>query len=436
MKKLLKYAPTDLLVKQRIALIREMGKSSVKDAKTSSMISSSLSSTKGKKEAPSLTFKDFTVPFDSNKYDIREDAKPQLNEIGKALQKLFSEQKDIPAGKKDVPRFEIAAHTDEKGTDEFNLMLSEERAKAVKSYLVQHFKIPDEALIAQGYGNRVPLCKIENSEECHAMNRRIEIVRMNGSEEQIGSSPRPSQADSIEEAKRFSIESAQLYKQGHYQEAILLAQRSLVIMEKELGPDHPDVALSLSNLAVLYNHMGDYAKAEPLNKRSLAIYEKALGPDHPDVALSLSNLAAVYDYMGAYTKAEPLYKRSLAIYEKALGPGHPDVAASLNNLAQLYDHMGDYAKAEPLYKRSLAIWRRHLALTIHMSRVASTTWLQFMMIWVHILKQSPYISAPWRSMRRLSALTTRMSRRASTTWLNYIQQWATMPRPSLYISAP
>ncbi len=33
---------------------------------------------------------------------------------------------------------------------------------------------------------------------------------------------------------------------------------------------------------------------KPLYKRSLAINEKALGPDHPDVAVSLNNLAALY----------------------------------------------------------------------------------------------------------------------------------------------
>jgi hypothetical protein len=40
--------------------------------------------------------------------------------------------------------------------------------------------------------------------------------------------------------------------------------------------------------------LGDYAKAEPLFRRSLAILEKALGPDHPSVATSLENLAALY----------------------------------------------------------------------------------------------------------------------------------------------
>lgn len=36
---------------------------------------------------------------------------------------------------------------------------------------------------------------------------------------------------------------------------------------------------------------GMHAEAEPLFKRSLAIDEKAYGPDHPDVASDLKNLA-------------------------------------------------------------------------------------------------------------------------------------------------
>ena len=41
-------------------------------------------------------------------------------------------------------------------------------------------------------------------------------------------------------------------------------------------------------------------------KRSLAIREKALGPDHPDVAQSLVNLAALYRKTGRDKEAEPL----------------------------------------------------------------------------------------------------------------------------------
>lgn len=38
---------------------------------------------------------------------------------------------------------------------------------------------------------------------------------------------------------------------------------------------------------------GNYDEAEPLFTRALAIREKALGPEHPDVASSLNNLAVL-----------------------------------------------------------------------------------------------------------------------------------------------
>ena len=49
--------------------------------------------------------------------------------------------------------------------------------------------------------------------------------------------------------------------------------------------------------------------AEPLYKRSLAILEKALGPDHPDAAAALNNLAELYCNQGRYPDAEPLFAK-------------------------------------------------------------------------------------------------------------------------------
>jgi CHAT domain-containing protein len=137
-------------------------------------------------------------------------------------------------------------------------------------------------------------------------------------------------------------------EQGRYAEAEPLYQRSLAIREKALGRDHPYVAQSLNNLAELYRNQGRYADAEPLSRRSVAIRENALGRDHPDVALSLNNLAGLYQAQGRYADAEPLFKRLLAIRENALGRNHPDVALSLNNLAELYRNQGRYADALPL----------------------------------------------------------------------------------------
>jgi tetratricopeptide (TPR) repeat protein len=93
-------------------------------------------------------------------------------------------------------------------------------------------------------------------------------------------------------------EAIELYQQGKYDRAVIVAEKALEVAEANVGPNHPDVATSLNNLAALYYTQGDYAKAEPLYKRSLAIREKALGPNHPVVAISLNNLAVLYKTQG------------------------------------------------------------------------------------------------------------------------------------------
>ena len=148
----------------------------------------------------------------------------------------------------------------------------------------------------------------------------------------------------IEEVKR-------LYRAGEYDRGVIVAKKALAVAEKNAGPNHLDVGLSLNELGVLYKTQGKYAFAEPLYKRSLAIVEKALGPDHPDVASSLNNLAGLYKSQGKYALAEPLIKRALAIDEKALGPDHLDVAMSLENLADLYRATQRVAEAEKLEQR-------------------------------------------------------------------------------------
>ena len=83
--------------------------------------------------------------------------------------------------------------------------------------------------------------------------------------------------------------------------------------------------------------------------------ENALGPDHPDVAQNLNNLAMLYDSQGLYEEAEPLYQRALAIREKALGPEHPNVATSLEDYADLLRETNRESEAAKLDARAKAI---------------------------------------------------------------------------------
>jgi CHAT domain-containing protein/Tfp pilus assembly protein PilF len=129
----------------------------------------------------------------------------------------------------------------------------------------------------------------------------------------------------------------------------------LTIQEKTYGPDHPNVALALNNLAYALSGMGRKKEAEQLYRRSLAIREKSLGPDHIDVAVSLDNLAILLGDDDRYAEAEPLARRSLRVREGALGERHPLIADSLNNLAVILDNTGRPLEAEPLLKRALEI---------------------------------------------------------------------------------
>jgi hypothetical protein len=86
---------------------------------------------------------------------------------------------------------------------------------------------------------------------------------------------------------------------------------------------------------MLLRDQADFTAAQPLCERALAIRETVLGPDHPDTATSLSNLAGLLQVRGHFTAARLLYERAVAICETALGPDHPDTATILHNLAGL-----------------------------------------------------------------------------------------------------
>ncbi len=107
-----------------------------------------------------------------------------------------------------------------------------------------------------------------------------------------------------------------LNAQGRYAEAERFARKAFKLSSKEFGPDHPNTAILLNNLAELHRTQGRYAEAEPLYQRSLAIREKALGPDHPDVAATLENYAALLREVDFDAEAAEMEARAEAIRAK------------------------------------------------------------------------------------------------------------------------
>lgn len=71
--------------------------------------------------------------------------------------------------------FLIAGHADRKGDPQFNLDLSQARADAVRDYLVDHFGLEADQLIAVGYGFEHPKIVDDPYDE---RNRRVEIINL------------------------------------------------------------------------------------------------------------------------------------------------------------------------------------------------------------------------------------------------------------------
>ncbi len=151
-----------------------------------------------------------------------------------------------------------------------------------------------------------------------------------------------------------------LRQRSQYKESEPFLTHALEIQEKTLGPEHPDVASSLHDLAWLYHDEGKFAQAEPLLIRELAIREKAFGLEHPDVATSLNTLAEIYMHLEKYDEAQPLLMRAKAILEQSGVSGSVSMSNILHNLARFYSGQGKYEQAESLFQRAIAIYEKTL----------------------------------------------------------------------------
>lgn len=94
-------------------------------------------------------------------------------------------QEDIAAINRDVTSLdtwgnasiEVAGHTDSRGSDAYNMKLSQQRAEAVRNYLVSK-GIAADRLSAKGYGESQPVAGNATDED-RFKNRRVELIRIN-----------------------------------------------------------------------------------------------------------------------------------------------------------------------------------------------------------------------------------------------------------------
>jgi outer membrane protein OmpA-like peptidoglycan-associated protein len=108
---------------------------------------------------------DLQVNFESNSFRLSPQGRTQVDEVARVIES--PELRDA--------RIRLIGHTDQRGSDDYNLRLSEQRAQSVRSYLIEVHGAAGNRLVAEGRGKREPLYR-ENNERAWAMNRRVEIA--------------------------------------------------------------------------------------------------------------------------------------------------------------------------------------------------------------------------------------------------------------------
>jgi tetratricopeptide (TPR) repeat protein len=160
-----------------------------------------------------------------------------------------------------------------------------------------------------------------------------------------------------------------LFELGELPEARQYLEHALRVLEEDYGPDDPEVAKTLRNLAAVQLELGEFGAARQRLERSLALDEaevarvrerlafvlretrdyagakahleqavaihEVASPNSPRLASALNRLGFVLWDDRDLASAKGTFERARVLYEQAFGPEHPDVARTLTGLGQV-----------------------------------------------------------------------------------------------------
>ncbi len=124
---------------------------------------------------------------------------------------------------------------------------------------------------------------------------------------------------------------------------------------RELGPDHPELAMVLHNLGLVDLEGGDLGGAALRFRQAVEIRERALGPNHPLLATSLSNLGVVLRRRGELVPARATFERAAEILVDRVGPEALELGPVYTNLGVIDREVGDLAAARAHLEQAIAL---------------------------------------------------------------------------------
>jgi eukaryotic-like serine/threonine-protein kinase len=166
--------------------------------------------------------------------------------------------------------------------------------------------------------------------------------------------------------------------QGKLTESLEYQRRAVTIKEKILGPQDPDVAATLGNMALTLNTLRRSEEALSTIDRAIRILEHSLGDSHPRVAVGLSNRGEILLSLGRPAEALSGYQSAQRIWEHEGDTDDPTMAFALTGLGRSLTAMRRPREALAPLERALAIRKNHDSAG---TRIGETEFALAMALW-------------------------------------------------------
>jgi tetratricopeptide (TPR) repeat protein len=134
-------------------------------------------------------------------------------------------------------------------------------------------------------------------------------------------------------------------------------QQVLAIESYRLGLSHPDVVVTLHNIATIDAARGNHDHALSLYTQVVGLQRKLFGEDHESVAVTSACMGDVYERLGDTESAVECYEEALRIKIAALGRHSLEVARLLHKLGKLAVKSNDYHLAQSYISKAALVYK-------------------------------------------------------------------------------
>jgi tetratricopeptide (TPR) repeat protein len=164
---------------------------------------------------------------------------------------------------------------------------------------------------------------------------------------------------SVEWAIKLQEQAWNLQAAGRLEDAVIACREALRLVEESEGPDSPDVANLLNDLADIEAERQEFPTALALAERAQAIAHRLsddlTGQDASRIRVRTSQLLGrIRRTLGDYERAEIDLKLALAVAAAEFSETSEEAAGARNDLGVLYKYWGRFDEALTLYQQALS----------------------------------------------------------------------------------